>query len=867
MHDMKPQTEEIDVGALIIAAGYQPFDAREKPEFGYGRYPNVITSMEFERILSASGPFDGKISRPSDLKKPKRIAWIQCVGSRDQLCGKEYCSSVCCMYATKEAIITREHSSDIETTIFYNDIRAFGKGFDRYYERAKNELGVRYIKSIVSSVKQFSKSKNLTVTYIDDLNGLQEQEVDMVVLSVGLVPSESAVELFDRLGIATDRYHFCQPSHSGSPVGQSGNHSVSASASLPVNFSANPAVSFSAERTNRQGVFVCGAAESPKDIPESIMQASCTAALAAEILADVRGELVSRKQYPAEREVENEEPRIGVFVCHCGTNIARVIDVESLTQFALRLSGVVHAERNLYTCSSDSQRRLIETIREKGINRVVVSSCTPRTHEALFQDAVREAGLNRYLFEMANIRDQCAWVHPDTPELALDKSKDLLAMAVERAATLEPLEEKEYRVIRSGLVLGGGVAGMTAALSLANQGFVSTLVEKSSELGGNLRKVLRLLDGSNTSLFLKSLIETVEEHPDIDILRDAEVVDFSGHVGEFETTIRQESGEKEIEHGIVIFATGAQEYQPHEYLYGESERVLTQLELEELITSKPQAIDRLHKLVMIQCVGSREEPNNYCSRVCCQEAVKNALHVLERNPEAKVFVLYRDMRTYGLDELYYLKAREKGVTFIRYDLESKPVVEQAEGSLSVKVLDTTLGRNVELETDILVLSTGIRADQTTLDLLQKYKAGCNEDGFLLEAHMKLRPLDFANEGMFMAGLAHGPKLLRESLTQAFGAASRAATILSKDAMRVAATVAVIDEERCAACLTCLRVCPFDVPRLNDDNRAYIDPASCQGCGICAAVCPAKAIEVQHYKDNQVLAKCDALEVLKQLDRL
>ena len=588
------------------------------------------------------------------------------------------------------------------------------------------------------------------------------------------------------------------------------------------------------------------------------MQASSAAGLAAELMADARGQLISAKEYPAEREVENEEPRVGVFVCHCGTNIARVIDVESLTQFSERLPGVVHAEKNLYTCSTDSQQHLIETIREKGINRVVVSSCSPRTHEPLFQEAIREAGLNRYLFEMANIRDQCSWVHADTPELALEKSKDLVAMAVARAATLEPLTEQEYRVVKSGLILGGGVAGMTAALALANQGFHATLVEKTGDLGGNLRKVHRLLDGTETSRFLGDLIRAVEEHRDIQVLRYGRVVDFSGHVGEFESTISHESGEITIEHGTVIFATGAEQYQPQEYLYRNSDRVVTQLELENLIAIEPEALAKLKKLVMIQCVGSREEPNNYCSRICCQEAVKNALRVLEVNPDVRIFVLYRDIRTYGLDELYYLKAREKGVIFIRYEVEHKPGVQETDGSLRVKVTDTTLGDSVEIEADLLVLSAGIRPDQTTQGLLQKYKAACNEDGFLLEAHMKLRPLDFINEGMFMAGLAHGPKLLRETLAQAFGAAARAATILSKDTLKVAAAIAVVDEERCVACLTCVRVCPFEVPRFNEAGKAYIDPATCQGCGVCSAACPAKAIEIQHYKDRQVLAICDAL---------
>lgn len=835
-HDMKPVVEELDIGALIIATGVQPFAARAKPEFGYGRYPNVLTSLEFERVLSASGPFGGHITRPSDHRAPKRIAWLQCVGSRDQLCGKEYCSSVCCMYATKQAIVTREHAGgDIETFIFYNDIRAFGKGFDRYYDRARNELGVRYVKCGVSSIKQLQQSKNLIIKYIDDGNQIMEEEFDMAVLSVGLVPSASSKELFDRLGVQTNRYGFCQ------------------------------AGDLRPSRTNLEGVFVCGAGESPKDIPESVMEASCAAALAGELLADVRGSLISEKEYPLERSVDHEEPKVGLFICHCGTNIARVIDVESLAQFGSRLPHVVHAERNLYTCSTDTQRKMVETIREKGINRVVVSSCTPRTHEPLFQDTIREAGLNKYLFEMANIRDQCSWVHPDTPDLALEKAKDLVAMAVQRAATLEPLVEKEFPISRSALVIGGGAAGMTAALSLANQGFKAFIVEKSGSLGGNLKKVRRLLDGTDTSQFLSDLIRKVDDHPGVEAFMNAEIVEFSGHVGEFHTLVRYGGQERKIDHGVLIFATGAREHQPDEYLYGKSKKVMTQLELEALIAENPEAAVEMNRVVMIQCVGSREEPHNYCSRICCQEAVKNALQLAELNPEAKIYVLYRDMRTYGFQELYYLKAREKGVIFIRFDPERKPEVQETGGRLEVKVFDSTLLESVELEADRLILSAGVRAQENLPELLQKFKVPANEDGFLLEAHMKLRPLDFASEGMFMAGLAHAPKVLKETLIQACGAASRAATILSKERLRISGSVAVVDEDKCAICLTCIRVCPYNVPKINENNRAYIDAASCQGCGTCAAACPAKAIEVQHYKDNQILAKCDALDILRELE--
>jgi heterodisulfide reductase subunit A-like polyferredoxin len=820
-HYQRPVDQELDIGALIVAPGFEPFDAANKPEFGYERFPNVITGPEFERLLSASGPCGGE----------------QCVGSRDRSCGNEYCSSVCCMYATKQAIVAREHEGDeLEATIFYNDIRAMGKGFERYYASAESESKVRYVKCIVSSVKQMLKTNNLLVTYVDDENNIVEEEVELVVLSVGLVPNRTTSQLYDRIGLSANAFGFSE---------------------------SDP---FLPGMTDREGVFVCGAADSPIDIPESVVQAGCAAALAGELLSEARGTLISPKIFPEERP-SGDEARVGVFICHCGTNIARVVDVESLTQFAARLPGVVHAEQNLYTCATDTTSKIVETIVEKGINRVVVSSCTPRTHEPLFQDMIREAGLNRYLFEMANIRDQCSWVHANTPDLASDKAKDLVAMAVERAKTLEPLSEIEYGIEKSALVIGGGPAGMTAALSIALQGYKATIVEKAAEVGGNLRKVQRLIDGRATKPLLEGLSEQVNNHPLVKLITDAQIIDAAGHIGEFHTTVRSGGEETTIDHGVVVFATGAKEYQPVEYLYGSDERVLTQSELEDLLVNDEPSLQSAKSVVMVQCVGSREEPHNYCSRICCQGAVKNALRLKELDPEIKVYVLYRDMRTYGFSELYYAKAREKGVIFLRYDLDSKPEVRADGDHLEVGVLDTSIGRTFTLIADRLVLSAAIRADETVESVLQLYKAPVNEDGFLFEAHPKLRPIDFANEGMFMAGFAHGPKPLNETIAQAKAAAARAVAILSKDTLYISGAVAVVDEERCAICLTCVRECPYEVPKINENNRATIDAASCQGCGICAAACPARAIDLRHYKDGQILAKCHALELRRELEHV
>jgi len=858
-HDMRTEEVAVGVGAIVLAPGFDPYDPAVRGEYAYGVAKNVVTSLEFERILSASGPYQGHVRRPSDQAEPKRIAWIQCVGSRDVQSGNDYCSGVCCMYAIKEAVMAVDHVPGLEATIFYNDVRAFGKGFEAYYENAKSHYGVRFRRGLISGVKERQQTHNLVLSHVGESGEVCQEEFDLVVLSVGLRPSASAAETAETLGVELDRFGFCRTE------------------ALQLN------------RSSREGIFVAGTFAAPRDIPETVMTASAAAAMAAEQLCGVRGTRIRDKTYPPERDVTGEEPRIGVFVCRCGTNIARVVGVSEVIEYARTLPHVVHAEENLYTCSADTQRKITDTIREHNLNRVVVASCTPRTHESLFQETLREAGLNRHLFEMANIRDQCSWVHFNRPRAATFKAEDLVRMAVARAATLGPLADIRVAVDQRAIVLGGGLAGMTAALSLAEQGFETALVEREAELGGIARQLHRTLEGADVQAHLAELIRNVREHPRVRLYSGAALEEFAGHVGKFRATIRQDGHAIELGGGAVVVATGGIPYRPSEYHYGESDAILTQLELEDKLR-RPEFAARLREVVMIQCVGSRSAEHPYCSRVCCQEAVKNALALKEANPAVRVFVLFRDMRTYGFDELYYQRAREAGVIFVRFEPEHPPEVilegkrgqspfvqsrapaeggsravpangdcpPFPEGGLRVQVLDDALGRPIALRPDVLVLSAAIRAHPETAAVSQALKVPLTADGFFLEAHMKLRPLDFATEGIFLAGLAHAPKSMAESISQAKGAAARAATILSKAFLDRSGIVSQVDPRRCAGCLTCVRLCPYDVPQINEEGVAYIEPASCQGCGLCASACPRKAIGTCHYRDEQLISKIDAL---------
>jgi heterodisulfide reductase subunit A len=838
---------EVNVGAIILSPGLEPFDPKGRDEYGYGKMQNVVTSMDYERLLCATGPYEGEILRASDKKHPHKIAWIQCVGSRRVTPGdNSYCSAVCCTYTQKQVILTKDHDAEAECTIFHNDIRSYGKDFERFYQRAENLPGVRFIRSYVSIGKEIPETKNVTISYSTTEEGVKEEEFDLVVLSVGLNPPADGKGLADKFGIELDSHGFCK--------------------AIP----SNPM------ETTRPGIFVSGAFQGPIDIPESVFTASGAGSQCGELLSYRRGKLIKERIYPPERDVSEEETRVGVFVCHCGANIGRVVDVPSTVEYALTLPNVVYAQEQLFSCATNSAKEITDMIKEKGLNRVVVAACSPLTLEPLFRDTLREAGINQYYYDMANIREHNSWVHSKEKEEATEKAQDIIRMSVARACHLEPLQEIDLPVNKTALVVGGGIAGMTCALSIANQGHEVYLVEKDTDLGGMARRIHYTLEGLDVQAYLRDLVRKVYQHLLIHVYTDAIITEATGYVGNFVTKLESEGRVQEIHHGAAIVAIGADEYKPTEYLYGEDDRVLTQLELEDLITKGEDRLINSQSLVMIQCVGCRQEDRDYCARVCCSQAIKNALKLKEINPQMDIYILFRDMRTYGFSEDYYREASNKDVKFIRYEPHDKPQVEAVEEEgrpvLRVTVTDPILGQRLAIDADYLALAAAVIPPTGNREISQLFKVSLGPDDFFKEAHVKLRPVEFSAEGVYLCGMAHYPKHIPEAINQAHGAAGRALTLLSHDIVTVSGSVCEVDERKCMGCGACISACTYGAIEFYDTRqgkKAVVNPVICKGDGLCNAKCPTGAISLKHFTDEELLSQIDAAvpeeEIIQQID--
>jgi heterodisulfide reductase subunit A len=832
--NQKLEKIEVNVGAIILSSGLEPYDPKLKEEYRYGQFANVVTSMDYERLLCATGPYQGEILRASDMKHPHKVAWLQCIGSRRVTPGdNSYCSAVCCTYTQKQVILTKEHDADAECTVFHNDIRSYGKDFERYYERTENLPGVRFFRSYVSIVKEDPETKNVTIRYSTPDRGVIEEEFDMVVLSVGLNPPADVKNLANKFGIELDAHGFCK------------------------------AVPSNPMETTRPGIFVSGAFQGPTDIPESVFTASAAGSQCGELLDYRRGELSQERVYPPERDVSEEEPRIGVFVCHCGANIGRIVGVPSTVEYSLTLPNVVYAQEQLFSCATNSAQQISDLAKEKGLNRVVIAACSPRTLEPLFRDTLREAGINQYYLEMANIREHCSWVHAKEKEEATQKAKDLIRMSVARACRLKPLQEFDLPVNKSALVVGGGIAGMTCALSIAKQGHEVYLVEKAADLGGTALRIHSTLEGLDVQTYLRDVIRKVYQHPLIHVYTDATIPEATGYVGNFVTKVKSDRGVTEIKHGAAVIATGADEYKPTEYLYGEDDRVMTNLELEERIAQREERVMNAQSLVMIQCVGCRNEDRNYCARICCSNSVKNALKLKEINPRMDITILFRDMRTYGFSEDYYRDASNKDVKFIRYEPQDKPLVEAVEEEgrrmLRVTATDHVLRRRLAIDADLLSLAAAVIPSAGNREISQLFKVSLGPDDWFKEAHVKLRPVEFGTDGVYLCGIAHYPKHISETINQAYGAAGRVLTLLSRDTVTASGSVAEVKESNCISCGACITVCSYgaiEFYQTPEGRKARVNPVLCKGDGICNTVCPTAAISLKHFTDEELLSQID-----------
>jgi heterodisulfide reductase subunit A-like polyferredoxin len=824
--------QELNLGAIILTPGASLFNPRQLERYGFGVSPNVVTSLEFEQALAPTDTTDGRRTvRSYDGKEPQKIAWIQCVGSRDAKESRGYCSSICCMTAIKEALMAQKYSvKPLEITIFNMDIRTYAKECERYYQQATKQPGIKFERSNIYKLEEADDgSHDLIIRYAKLDGTIVVERFDMVVLSIGFSTDENTIKLAGTMGIELNEYGFCLTNE------------------------LEPSI------TSRTGIFAGGVFCGPKDIADSIIDASAAAARASMLLTDVRGSLVQTKIYPVERDISREKTKIGVFICNGGgVNIGDVVNTAALADFAQGMKNVAYVEQFAHACAQDSLLKIKQAIVNEKLNRVVVASCTPRLQEQVFRNILKEAAINPYLYEHVNIREQVSWVHRQYPERATEKAKDLLKMAISKVGLMRPIKATTVNILPRVLVVGGGIAGLVSALALSKQGYQVVLVEKTEQLGGYARNIKYTLEGNNPIKLINDLTKEVTADSNIEVILNTEIENVAGYVGNYRTILKHQAGDTtEVQHGAVIIASGAKPVQPEQYLYGENAAVVTQNELEDQLVS--QSLANIKNVVMIQCVDSREADRLYCSRICCSQAIKNALKIKELNPKTNVFVLFRDMRTYGLKEKYYTEARQKGVIFIRFSLADKPVVNANGNEITVAVKDHILGETMTINTNLVVLSSGIEASQDNQQLSRLFKVPLDDDKFFAEKNIKFRPMDSEAEGIYICGLASGPKTLAETITQAYAVAMRAVTFLCKGKTESLATTAMVDEEVCNGCGLCVDNCSYGARTLDSYRKiAKVDALTCRGCGTCVAVCPSGASQQRGYEQDQILAMIDAI---------
>ncbi len=835
----RPEKVTLDVCSIIVTTGFDLMSEGIPERYALGRAENVITSLQYERMLNASGPTSGQIVRPSDGESPSKIGFVLCAGSRDTNC-RDYCSRVCCMYASKDAELTREHLPDSEVFVFHNDLRVVGKGHEEFLNRTSRSPHIKRISEFPGGVEETQTNDLLLRYYNPDTDGIQEGVFDLLVLFTPIVPSEGAQELAEVLGIEVGNEGFVTVDES--------DHAA----------------------TTRDGIFVAGCASGPNDISISVAEATAAAASAANRCST--GQIQEEAGDAVEEIVvsSGDPPRIGVYVCSCGVNIGGVVDVDSVVDYVSTLPDVAHVRKCMYACSQDNQNLIQQDILDKDLNRILIGACSPRSHLELFRDTCSEVGLNRNLVEFVSLREMDSWVHQEEPEKATEKAKDIIRMGTASARYSEPRELMEDEVAPAALVIGGGIAGMSAALTISTKGFSVVLVEKASDLGGSARKrALEDLRGVVPQELASKMADEVRSRENIEAMTSTDIIGISGSVGNFTVQFKgreasSETLDRRIEvFGTIVLATGAKDLDTSRYYnYQKSDRIIDQVELERRLA---QGLEDPDTVVQILCVGCRNEEREYCSLICCENAVKDMIRLKEASPSTQIYCLYRDMRVSGLQEKHYTRARDLGINFVRYDPDQPPIVDTA-GGLEVKVRDIVTYDNLMITPDLVVLSTALVPGDDNHRLSEMLKVPLGENGFFLEAHPKLRPVDFSTDGVYVAGTAHGPKNISESVSQGMAAASRAMIPMIKGSVLQEPTTAFVDSEMCTGCARCVEACPYGAMGMKVSEfkvLAEVNQLQCKGCGKCAVACPSRAISIFNFTNDQIIAQID--EALREME--